>query len=153
MFTFHDAARKAVRQDRHLDRQSPAARGLVAVNIEPVAGHSTVATELFTIRGNVVTRETVIDITSLPTGVNVDAVLDAPRLRLSVARGTRVQWLYRRDRDASGNEVTVTHASHITRQYQGFKALDHRGQAREHTKRFLEGASAALLARATNRLI
>ena len=65
-------------------------------------------------------------------------------LLLSIARGTHVQWLYREDMNTSRAQAGITHISHITRRFQGLEPLDHRARAREHTKRFLEGAYAAL---------
>jgi hypothetical protein len=143
-FTALDVAGNPVRHGWRLHLQLPDTRGPIDVSVEPVVGYSSVATELSTLRGIAVTCEAVIDVDSLPAGVHADAVLDDLCLLLSVARGTRVQWLYRRDLDASGCEVAVTHVSHITRRYQGLEPIDHRAQAREHTKRFLEGAYGSL---------
>lgn len=139
-----DAQGRLVRSGQCLDLQLADARGQVAVYIEPLAGYSTISTELSTTRGVAVTCEAVIDVVSLPVGVDPDAVLDDLCLLLSVARGTRVQWLYRFDVDSSGREIGATHINHITRRYHSLEPLDHRAHAREHTKRFVEGAYAAL---------
>ena len=140
----HDASERPVRHGWHLDLRLPDERGPVAVDIDPLHGYSAISTELITIRETAVTCEAVIDVATLPPQVNPDAVVTDLCLLLSVARGTLVQWLYRRDLDASGAEVGTTYFSHITRRYQGLEPLDHRPLAREHTKRFVEGAYARL---------
>lgn len=143
-FTEHNVSGQPVRHAWHLDLRLPDPRGEIAVHIEPLHDYSRVATEIATTRGIAVTSEAVVDTAMLPSGVDADAMMDDLCLLLSVARGTRVQWIYRREFDSSGQEIGATHISHITRRFQGLEPLDHRPQGCADTKRFLEGAYAAL---------
>jgi hypothetical protein len=143
-FTVRDSANRPLRHEWRLRVDLADVRGSIPVLVEPVAGYRNIASELSALRGITVTCEAVIDAAQLRRGVNPDVVIGDLCLVLSVARGTRVEWLYRRDLDAAGAEVSVAHFSHITRRFQPLAPLDHRAGAREHTKRFVEGAYAAL---------
>ena len=143
-FTEYNSAGAPIRQGWRLPLDLVDSRGLVALNLMPVVGYSEIAQNISTTRGIAVTCEAVIEITALPAGLEPDEVVSDLCLLLSVARGTRVQWLYRRELDPSGVEVAATHISHITRNFQGMEPLDHRAAAGEHTKRFLETGYGAL---------
>lgn len=129
-FTALDAGQQPIRHAWHLDLRLPDPRGPIAVSIEPLADYSHTATEIATARGIAVTSEAVLETARMPAGVDADTVMDDLCLLLSVARGTRVQWLYRRDLDGSGTEIGTTHISHITRRFQGLEPLDHRAVRR-----------------------
>jgi hypothetical protein len=70
--------------------------GEIIANVEPVADYSRISTELSTTRGIALTSECVIDACSLQAGIDPDDLVTDLCLLLSVAPGTRVQWLYRR---------------------------------------------------------
>jgi hypothetical protein len=99
-FTERDACGQPVRHAWHLELRLPDRRGQVAVNIEPLRDYGHVATEISTTRSVAITSEAVIDTAALPAGVDPDIVIGDLCLLLSVACGTRVQWLYRCDCDS-----------------------------------------------------
>ena len=142
-FTACDAAGQPVLHGRRLGLQLLDPRGSISVHLEPVADYSHVAQDISTTRGVAVSCEAVVQVAALPINVDPDDVISDLCLLLSLARGTNVQWLYRRDVCGSG-EVSMAHISHITRRFQGMGPLDHRAPRREDTKRFLEAAYAAL---------
>jgi hypothetical protein len=142
--TVFDAAGHLQSHRRHLRLDLAHPSGRVAVQIEPVANYSQVALKVSTLGETAVTCEAVIDPATVPAGVDPDHLISDLCLLMSVARGTWVQWIYRRDTDANGAQASITHANHITRKYQGPPPLDPRAGRHEHTRRFLEGAFAAL---------
>lgn len=142
-FTTYDAAGAATAHRWRLVLDLAHEQGPVTVCLEPLADYSHLAQTISTTRGIAVTCEAVIDATSLQPGIDPDDIVADLCLVLSVARGTFVQWLHRRDIAASG-EVASNHVSHITRRFQGMEPLDHRPLRRADTKRFVEGAYAAL---------
>ena len=142
-FTARDSSGQAISHGWRLALQLPDPRGSITVHLEPVADYTHATQDISTIRGIAITCEAVVEVAALPMNVNPDEVIGDLCLLLSVARGTHVQWLYRRDVSVSG-EAAVTHISHITRRFQGMEPLDHRAPRREETKRFLEAAYAAV---------
>ena len=106
-----------------LDLRLSDPRGTIETHIEPLAEYSHISTELSTIRGIALTSELAIDVNALPAGVDPDELVSDICLLLSVARGTRIQWLYRRDEDLDGSELSATYRSQLTRPYQGFEPL------------------------------
>jgi hypothetical protein len=142
-FTTHDAAGNPIAQSWRLVLDLPHPQGAITVYVEPLANYSQLAQTISTTRRVAVTCEAAIDAATLPAGLDPDDVVSDVCLLLSVARGTLVQWLYRRDMASSG-EIASHHVSHITRRFQGMEPLDHRPPRRADTKRFIEGAYAAL---------
>jgi len=128
-FTTYDPAGAATGQRWRLVLELAHVYGPVTVCLEPLVAYSRLAQTISTTRGVAVTCEAVIDATSLPQGIDPDEIVSDLCLVLSVARGTFVQWLYRRDIGASG-EVALNHVSHITRRFQGMEPLDHRSLRR-----------------------
>lgn len=95
-FTSHDTIRGGLSYGWCLDLRLADARGEIIANVEPVADYSRISTELSTTRGIALTSECVIDACSLQAGIDPDDLVTDLCLLLSVAPGTRVQWLYRR---------------------------------------------------------
>ena len=143
-FSEFDDSGYLLRHRRPLVLQLSHPAGPMTVHIERVVGYSKVELKVSTLGETAVTCEAVIDVTALPSGVAPDDLVNDLCLLLSVARGTWVQWVYRRETDSDEGDAAITHVNHITRRYQGPPVLDPRAGRRGHTKRFLEGAFAAL---------
>jgi len=142
-FIQHEAG-TPIRGDRQLSLQLQRRRGSIDVVVEPIPDYHSVALRLTTLRDVALTCETVLDSSTLPPAVKADDVMSDLCLVMSLARGTLVQWVYRRELDATGHQCAITHVNHITRPFNSLAALDHRLPARADTKRFMEGAYASL---------
>lgn len=75
-----------------------------------------------------------------------DTVDDLCRL-LSVARGTKVQWIYRDLYNEDGSCILRYHYSAVTKPYCSLAVIDPYAEGRYETKAFLEGAYAPYLQR------
>lgn len=115
---------------------------LTKIKIVPVEDYEYVILRAQTLHGIEVTCEAFGEIL---TGGGVErlteTVDDLCRL-LSVARGTKVQWIYRDLYDENGVCVSRYHYSAVTKPYCALVILDPYAEGRHETKIFLEGAYA-----------
>jgi len=112
--------------------------GVWSLSIRPTGDQDRVVQGLVTNRGIDVTGEIVVE--SAPTSdlaVARQLVTDLCFL-LSIARGTKVQWIYVDEYGADGRVLRRTHCNHITRRFGPLEPLDHRPTAADDTRRFLE---------------
>ena len=68
----------------------------------------------------------------------VDGLMDELCHVLSVARGTSVQRVYRREIGADGAEVACVHQARVTKPYTGSAVIDPRASGGHATKEFIE---------------
>jgi hypothetical protein len=118
----------------------------VTVHVEPLVGYADTIRRLAVTRGVAVTCELEV---SLPRpDFAVEALVTDLCLLMSVARGTKVQWVYRTDFASDGRAISTTHFSRVTRPFHVLEVLRAAHENRHDTKRFLERGLSALNAAA-----
>lgn len=106
------------------------------LQIVPVPNYDRVVEYVRVLRTTDVTCEAVIQIGSQFDLAAFADVIDNLSHLMSVARGTKVQWVYRALHDQSGALVKCEHHSRITRHYGPLSIID--GTWEQETKYFLE---------------
>jgi hypothetical protein len=91
------------------------------------------------------TAEIIVDATSISIE-DSNRLIDRLINILSIARGTSIQWIYRRDLDASGAEIAREHFGRITKPLCVLPIIDPRAQGRHLTASFIEKAFPKYLA-------
>jgi hypothetical protein len=116
--------------------------GSVELMIEPVKDGKALMNSVSTLKGIEVTSEVVATIPERSGLTQLTQVVDDICYLLSVARGTKIQWIYFDQFDESDQRLIRTHQSRVTRRYSplavihGIDAED--GQIIDRTKVFVE---------------
>ena len=112
------------------------ARGVRSLLIRPLQQFEFIINRLKTVRSIEVTCEVIARLSPSETIENLTDEIGDLRYLLSVARGTKIQWIYRDTYDEGGSCVTRTHATTVTKPYGPLAVIDPRRAT--DTKRFLE---------------
>lgn len=115
------------------------------VSIEPRDGYGDIIKRLQTLKGVDVTCEAVAKIPSDGKISEVEDIVDNLCYILSVARGSKVQWIYSNIYDQKGNLIQTTHGSRITKAYCPLAIIDPRSL--EDTTRFIDTSYAVYVDR------
>lgn len=107
------------------------------IKLRPLERYDEIIRRVHLLRNAEVTCEIVADVNANGGLKNLLEVVDNVCRLSSVARGTKVQWLYCDQIDDSGDTVKIVHYPHITKPYCGLTAIDHRKSA-DDFKNFME---------------
>lgn len=113
---------------------------VTSLYVRPVEQYEKVMRRVQTLKGIDVTCETVIEVTGEADARMLEGVVDNLCRILSVARGTKIQWVYCDCYDTAGRPVSRTHFWHITKPYGPLAVIDSGYEGRNETKAFIEGA-------------
>ncbi|MBC8253082.1 MAG: hypothetical protein H8E35_03525, partial [Ardenticatenia bacterium] len=106
--------------------------------IRAVPEYQNVKARLQTVKDVDVTCEAVVEIPQVGDWKQLEQVADDLCYVLSIARGTKVNWVYREQRDQAGQLLSRTHCSRIPKPYCPWPVIDPRRP--DETKAFVEGA-------------
>ena len=110
------------------------------LSIRPVDLYDKIIKRIKTLKSIDVSCEVIADI---PTDGNIALITEAVEdlcYILSVARGTKVQWVYRDQYDLTEKLISRTHSSRITKRYCPLKIIDTIASGGGETKSFIEQA-------------
>ena len=139
---FEFAATRAQKTDNanlaelQLDLQT--ASGVRNLRIRPIQEYEIILKRLKTVRSIDVTCEVIGRIFRNEGIEQLTEVISNLCYLLSVARGTKIQWIYRGEYDETGLCVARTHASTVTKPYGPLAVIDPAVDSAPDTKRFLE---------------
>ena len=117
------------------------------LSIRPLKHDTKILRRIKTQKGTDVTCEAVSDILEDGSIGRLKEVIDGLCYLLSIARGTKIQWIYCDQYDASGGLVMRTHSSRVTKPYCPLAVIDPRCDGRYETKVFLEQAYRAYVSK------
>jgi hypothetical protein len=117
------------------------------LSIRPLKHYAKIKRRIKTLRSTAVTCEVISDILQDCGRVRLKEVVDDLCYLLSVARGTRNQWIYCDLYDESGGLVMRTHSSRVTKPYCSLAVIDPRCDGRYETKAFLEQSYSAYVSK------
>jgi hypothetical protein len=115
--------------------------------VEPVHGYSKIVRRLKTVKGIDVTSELICDLREFNGVEQAREIVDGLCYLFSLARGTKIQWVYCDQYGESGKRVMRTHASRVTKPYSCLAVIDPRGDGRQETRSFLEQAYGAYVSK------
>lgn len=102
----------------------------------PLDDHDQTVLRLLTLNDTRVTSEFVTDVNDEGELADVSEIVNDLCYLLSVARGTKIQWVYRHVDQCSA--VSRTHHARITKPFVNLAVIDPRATANTDTKRFIE---------------
>lgn len=108
------------------------------LSIIPLERYSSIMKRIKTLKGIDVTCEIVGDIPKDGGLARLTEVSDNLCYLLSVARGTKVQWIYRDLYNGAGERIRRTHCSVVTKPFCPLPIIDPRAEGRNETKIFIE---------------
>lgn len=108
--------------------------------VEPVHGYSKIVKRLKAVKGINVTSELICDLREFNGVEQAREIVDSLCYLFSLARGTKIQWVYCDQYSEGGKRVMWTHASRVTKPYSCLAVIDPRGDGRQETKVFIEQA-------------
>lgn len=115
--------------------------------VQPVHGYSKIVKRLKTVKGIDVTSELICNLNEFDGMEQAREAADNLCYLFSVARGTKIQWVYCDQYDEDGKRVMRTHASRVTKPYCGLAAIDPRADGRFETKVFIEQTYSAYVSK------
>lgn len=115
-------------------------RGLTNLSIKPLNLYDKIVQRVKTLKGIDVSCEVIAEIPTDGNIFGVTEVVDDLCYVLSVARGTKIQWVYCDRYDVTGKLVSRTHTSRITKRYCPLKIIDPIAGGGKETKTFIEQA-------------
>ena len=110
--------------------------------VKPVEDRIRAIRELRALRGMEITAKATGHVSTNKDIERLDKAMDTLCYLLSVARGTRVQWLFRHVDGSGGKRLSSTHYGRAKKPYSPLCAIGPRMNSGEATKAFLEGAFA-----------
>lgn len=113
---------------------------VTSLYVRPVEHYEQVMRRVLTLKGIDVTCEAVAEVAGDADAPRLEGVMDNLCRILSVARGTKIQWVYGDYYDAAGRLMSRTHFGHITNPYGPLAIIDSRYEGRNETRAFIEGA-------------
>jgi hypothetical protein len=117
------------------------------LSVRPLKHDTKIMRHIKTLKITDVICEVVSDILEDGSIGRLKEVIDDLCYLLSVARGTKIQWIYCDRYDESGGLVMRTHSSRITKPYCPLAVIDPRCDGRDETKAFLELAYSAYVSK------
>lgn len=120
---------------------------LINLQIQPIERYEKVMQKLQTLKGVDVTCEAILNLPNNSEDRQLESVIDNLCRILSVARGTKVQWVYCDYYDGAASLIRRRHFNHITAPYCPLSIIDAGIEGRDETRTFIEGAYEAYLAR------
>jgi hypothetical protein len=108
--------------------------------LKRVENYDKLVQQIQTLKGIGVTCEVVAHISSEEMVAPLEDVVDNLCRILSVARGTKIQWIYCAYYDESGAVLGRTHFEHVTKAYCPLDVISCRYEGRIETRRFIEDA-------------
>jgi hypothetical protein len=115
-------------------------RGLTNLSIEPLNLYDKIVQRIKTLKGIDVSCEVIAEIPTDGNIFGVTEVVDDLCYVLSVARGTKIQWVYCDQYDVTRKLISRTHSSRITKRYCPLKIIDPIAGGGKETKTFIEQA-------------
>ena len=116
------------------------------VELRPVEGYRETMLRVSTLRSIEVTCTADVDVEKFGPFEKIEAVMRRLCLIASVARGTRIEWVYCDRLNRNGELIGRTHVHRVTKQYGALSVIDYRGDDKA-TWLFLEGAYTAFCKR------
>ncbi len=110
------------------------------ISIRPLKLYDRIIMRLKTLKIIDVTCEVVIDIPANGEIGQVTEMVDNLCFILSIARGTKIQWIYCDHYNGEGKLIKRTHSSRITKRYCPLNIIDPIASAGKETKTFIEQA-------------
>ena len=123
------------------------ASGETVLSIIPVKQYSSIALRVQTLKTIDVTCDAVGDISEEGSIARLKEVIGDLCCIMSVARGTKIQWIYCDRYSESGELIMRTHSSRVTKPYCPLPIIDHRAEGRHETRIFLEQAYSAYVSK------
>ena len=108
------------------------------LSISPLEHYTKIKRRIKTLRGTDVTCEVISDTLQDGSMERLREVIDDLCYLLSIARGTKIQWIYCDRYDESGGLVMRTHSSRVTKPFCSLTVIDPRCDGSHETKTFLE---------------
>jgi hypothetical protein len=115
-------------------------RGLTNLSIKPLKLYDKIVQRIKTLKGIDVSCEVIAEIPTDGNIFGVTEVVDDLCYVLSVARGTKIQWVYCDQYDVTRKLISRTHSSRITKRYCPLKIIDPIAGGGKETKTFIEQA-------------
>jgi len=115
----------------------------VQVLLKQVANYQDVERRLKSMKGIEVTCEAILEARTERDTEFLDKVLNGLCYVSSVARGSKVQWVYRRECDSQGTTLRAAHHNRVTKPYVGLALIDPRAGHAGENKIFTETAMKA----------
>ena len=115
--------------------------------MRPVPDYDKLIRRLQTLKTIEVTCEAVAYVSGEDAIPALEQAAEALCRILSVARGTKIQWVYRDQYDEQGILLKRTHYEHITKSFCPMAIIDARYEGRVETRDFIEGAYPVFLER------
>lgn len=115
-------------------------RGLTNLSIKPLNLYDKIVQRIKTLKGIDVSCEVIVEIPTDGNIFGVIEVVDDLCYVLSVARGTKIQWVYCDQYDVTRKLISRTHSSRITKRYCPLKIIDPIAGGGKETKTFVEQA-------------
>lgn len=112
--------------------------GTTELSITPLEQYNSIMKRIKTLKSIDVTCEIVGDIPKDGGVARLTEIVENLCYLLSVARGTKVQWIYRDLRNGAGKPIQRTHCSRITKPFCPLPIIDPRPEGRDETKTFIE---------------
>jgi hypothetical protein len=106
--------------------------------IRPICNYKKKIEILSTLKGIDVTCEAIIEITKEEDIHKLEEVVEDLCYLLSIARGSKINWIYCDKYDNNGGYVERTHHSRITKSFVPLHIIDSGINGREETKEFIE---------------
>lgn len=113
---------------------------LINLHIRPVGKYEKTMQKVQTLKDIDVTCEAITNASSSDEARQLEEVIDSLCRILSVARGTKVQWIYCDYYDGASRRVRRTHFNHITAPFCPLAIIDSGIEGRNETQTFIEGA-------------
>jgi hypothetical protein len=112
---------------------------LYIVELRPVEDYKEIMLRVSTLKSIEVTCTAEVDVEKFGDIENIETVIGRLCLIASVARGTKVEWIYCDWLDEDGSQIRRTHAHRYTKPYSALSIIDYRGDDNS-TRLFLEQA-------------
>jgi hypothetical protein len=117
------------------------------VIVSPMRQYNTIISRIQTLKTIDVTCEVVCEVPETKGIESLKEIVNDLCYLLSVARGTKIQWIYCDQYNGSGECIMRTHSSRITKPYSPSSIIDPRADGRHETKIFLEQAYSAYVSK------
>lgn len=104
----------------HFDLPAPIGR----VNIHPFKDYDDIEDRLNITRGVEVTSELHVNVTNFQGISDIEPVVDSLCYILSIALGTKITWIYRKEYNKDRMMVSISHRAYITKPYSSLRIIE-----------------------------